>query len=303
MNMDTIFAALDFSENSVGAVDWAEQIARAHGARLVLCHALAPAVPAPAAPEFIALPPEVYDAEEKRARELLEEQATARGTDGLEVEPLMRLGPSSQTILELAEEAKADLVVIGTRGLTGLRRTFLGSVAARIIREAACPVLTVPAEENGKHRPIHRLLVPTDFSNDARQAVDAALQLLGPVSAEMKITLLHVWRVPIIFSPWSAFPRDPLEERASEEAQKRLEEVAAPLRAEGYAVETKQCQGEPADEIDRAAAEVGADVIAMGTHGRSGLPRVFLGSVAERTLPTAPCPVLTVHSAESGDGS
>ncbi len=107
--MKTIVAALDFSENALAALDWAETIARSHRARLVLCHALAPAVPAPAAPEFVALPPEVYEAEEKRARELLEEHAAKRRTDDLEVETRMRLGPASQTLLDLADGAKADL--------------------------------------------------------------------------------------------------------------------------------------------------------------------------------------------------
>lgn len=298
--METILAATDFSVNSAGAADWAEQIARARGARLVLCHAVPPVPPATAAPEFIALPPEVFEQEEQRAREFLDGEAAKRRSADLTVETRIRVGPASQTIVEMAAEEKADLLVVGTRGRTGLERTFLGSVAARCIREAACPVFSVPPHERENLRPIHRLLVPTDFSDDAKLAVDVALKLLGPVSAEMKLTLLHVWRTPIIFSPWSSFPMPDLERGASEEAKKRLEEVAAPLRAEGYEVDTKERSGEPADEIDRVAGEVGADVIAMGTHGRSGLSRVFLGSVAERTLPTAPCPVLTVHSEGAG---
>jgi len=298
--MNTVVAAVDFSENSVAALDWAQTIAQSHDARLVLCHAVAPPTPpAAAAPEFVALPPSVYAAQENNAREKLEELAGQRRTGEQQVDTRLQVGPASDTVIAIADGEKADLVVVGTRGLTGLKRTFLGSVAARIIREAPCPVLAVPAHENGKHRPIHRLLVPTDFSTDARLAVDAALRLLGPVSAEMKLTLLHVWRVPVIFSPWSTFPMEDLRRSAANDAQRRLEEVAAPLRAEGYEVETTECDGEPADEIDRVAAAVDADVIAMGTHGRSGLSRVFLGSVAERTLPAAPCPVLTVHSEDS----
>lgn len=298
--MNTVLAAVDFSENSVAALDWAQTIAQSHDARLVLCHVVAPMPPAAAAPEFVALPPSAYEAQENQAREQLEELARQRREDGQQVDTRLQVGPASETVISIADSEKADLVVVGTRGLTGLKRTFLGSVAARIIREARCPVFAVPSHENGKHRPIHRLLVPTDFSADAKLAVDAALRLLGPVSAEMKLTLLHVWRVPVIFSPWSTFPMEDLRRSAAADARRRLEEAAAPLRAEGYEVETKECDGEPADEIDRVAADVGADVIAMGTHGRSGLSRVFLGSVAERTLPSAPCPVLTVHSEDSG---
>ena len=67
------------------------------------------------------------------------------------------------------------------------------------------------------------------------------------------------------------------------------------LRAEGYDVEAVEREGEPAQIIDDEAREMGADAIAIGTHGRSGLRRLFLGSVAERVLPAAPCPVLTVR--------
>jgi len=293
--VDTILAATDFSENALSALDWAEEIARSHDARLVLFHALPPPITAAAAPEFVVIPPEIYETQEQRAREHLEELAEKRRAAGAKAETRLSLGPSGQAILDAAQKEGADLVVVGTRGLTGLKRVFLGSVAARVIRDAPCPVLAIPAEEKGVHRPIRRLLVPTDFSDDAQRAVDAALRVLGAVSAEMKITLLHVWRVPIIFSPWATFPMDSFERGAAEDARRRLEEAAGPLRAQGYEVETRECQGEPADEIDRTAAAIGADVVAMGTHGRSGMSRVFLGSVAERTLPAAPCPVLTVH--------
>lgn len=295
--MKTIVSAVDFSVNSIGAADWGEQIAWSHGARLVLAHALPTSLPVTAAPEFIALPEEALLEEQDRVRERLDGEAAKRRTSGTEVETRIETGPASETLVEIAEDEKADLLVVGTRGLTGLKRTFLGSVAARVIRDASCPVLVVPSRGSEEHRPIYKLLIPTDFSEDAKLAVDSALRLLGPISAEMKLTLLHVWRVPIVISPWSAYPpMDEIERSASARARERLEEVAEPLRAEGYEVDIIESAGEPAEVIDRVASEVGADVIAMGTHGRSGLSRVVLGSVAERTLPSAPCPVLTVHS-------
>ncbi len=298
--IETLLVATDFSEHANRAIDWARQIARAHDARLILFHALEPPVPAAAAaPEFVVVPPEIYEQQQEYARTRLEEEAATCRHGGTKTEAHLEIGPPASVLVDAAGKLGADLVVLGTRGLTGLERAFLGSVAARVIRQAPCPVLAVPGAPQGRERPIRKLLVPTDFSEDAALAVDAALHLLGPVSSEMKIILLHVWRVPVIFSPWATFPMESLERGAAENARRHLEEAAKPLRAAGFEVEVEECRGEPADEIDRRAAVHDADIIAMGTHGRSGLSRVLLGSVAERTLPTAPCPVLTVHAPET----
>lgn len=296
----TIVAATDFSPNAERALDWAQRVAAAHEARLVLVHAMpAPAVAGTAAPEFVTLPAEVYEEQERQARTLLEERAARAQAAGVPSDIRLPMGAPSASILDAIEEDQAGLVVLGTRGQTGLTRAFLGSVAAHVIRDAPCPVLTIPPAGAATDRPLRRLLVPTDFSSDADGAVDAALRLAGPIAEEMKIVLLHVWRLPVIFSPWATLPMESLERGAAEDARRRLEEAAQSLTSRGFEVEIRQRQGEPADVIDREATELDVDLVAMGTHGRSGLSRVFLGSVAERTLPTAPCPVLTVHNRDA----
>ncbi len=294
----TVLAAMDFSENAARALDWAQDLARVHNARLVLFHAVAPPIGPAAVPEFVNLPPDIYEQQKECSRELLNEEVAKRRRSGVEIEARMEVGPSGPAIIDAAVEENADLVVVGTRGLTGLKRTFLGSVAARLIRDAPCPVLAVPATEEDVHRPVRRVLAPTDFSGDSGLAVETTIRMLGPVSEGMKVTLLHVWRVPVILSPWGTFPIERIRRQTANDAQRKLEEIATPLRDAGFDVETTECEGEPADAIDQEASRIGADLIAMGTHGRSGISRVFFGSVAERTLPTAPCPVLTVHRTE-----
>lgn len=299
--VETVVAATDFSPNAEHALDWAQRVAAAHEANLVLVHAMpAPAIAGRGAPEFVSLPVEVYEEQERQARMLLEKRAARAQAAGIATEIRLPMDTPSASILDAIEQTGAGLVVVGTRGQTGLTRAFLGSVAAHVIRDAPCPVLTIPPAEADADGPVRRLLVPTDFSSDAEAAVDAALRLAGPIAEEMKIILLHVWRLPVILSPWATLPMESLERGAAEDARRRLEDAAQSLIARGFEVEIRQCQGDPADVIDREAAELDVDLVAMGTHGRSGLSRVFLGSVAERTLPTAPCPVLTVHNRDAG---
>lgn len=298
--LKTVIVATDFSESAEGAVDWAAELARPHGARLLLLHASMPPMPAVAAPEFVPLPPAAYEADRERVALELDARVEALREKGLTVEGEARTGQALDVILDAAEKENADLIVVGTRGLTGAKRIFLGSTAAQLVRRAPCPVLTVHPDQAKEHRAIQTILVPTDYSADAEKAVRETVRLLGPVSTSAKVKLLHVYRLqPEVVYPWTP-PH--IAFRASEvvaEATKRMEEIAEPLKKMGFDVELLVHEGYPPDVIDETATKVHADLIAMGTHGRSLLPRLVLGSVAERVLPRAPCPVLTVHHDET----
>lgn len=296
----TVLVATDFSESADGAIEWAAELARPHGAKLVLVHASMPLMPVVAAPEFVPLPPAAYEADRERVQIELGARTDVLREKGLEVVSQARSGPPVEVILDAAESEAADLIVVGTRGLTGAKRIFLGSTAAQVVRRAPCPVLTVHPDQATTHRPIRTIVVPTDGSDDAKLAVREAVRLLGPVSANARLKLLHVYRLqPEVVYPWTPAHMAFRATEAVAEAMKQLEEVAGPLRKQGFDVELLVDQGYPPDVIDDVAKRSGADLIAMGTHGRSFLPRLVLGSVAERVLPEAPCPVLTVHHAVS----
>lgn len=295
-----ILVATDFSESADAALDWAAELAGPHGAQVSLLHASVPPVPSIAAPEFVPLPPAAYEADRERVEIELNARLSALREKGVEAGGESRVGAPVNVILDAVEETGADVVVVGTRGLTGAKRIFLGSTAAQLVRRSPVPVLTVHPDQLAEHRPIRTILVPTDFSDDAKLAVSEAVRVLGPVTASAKIKLLHVYRLqPEVVYPWTP-PH--IAFRASEvvdEATKRMEELAEPIRKLGFDVELLVHEGFPPDVIDETATATKADLIAMGTHGRSLLPRLVLGSVAERVLPSAPCPVLTVHHQEA----
>lgn len=145
-------------------------------------------------------------------------------------------------------------------------------------------------------------VVPYDFSPHAVAALDAAGNLAKRLGADLH--LLHVVHVPMqayAYAPHPAaagrIPFDTHELR--EEARRALEQVAGDLEGLPGRVQAHVVEGVGiADAIGVVAEEQGADLIVMGTHGRTGLAHVFLGSVAERTLRLAPCPVLTVRASE-----
>ena len=146
-------------------------------------------------------------------------------------------------------------------------------------------------------------LVPYDFSAHSRAALFAATDLARRLGADLH--LFHAVHTPAFaYGPYGAAappPMDLLEVR--ETVARSLLEVANGIVDAPGKVETHVVEGSGvADLIHRCAEQIGADLIVMGTHGRTGLAHVFLGSVAERTLRRAPCPVLTVQAPEEEEG-
>ena len=291
--LQTILAATDFSSTADTGVDWAIELAKDHGARIELIHALL--VPSRAT-DFVPSPPDFTDALQEAASGRLNEINSRVRDSGVEVSSELRLGIPSQVILETAIDKDADLIVVGTRGLSGFRHLLLGSTAERVVQHAHCPVLTVHPGDTDKHRPIETVMVPTDFSRDAETAYFAALTLLGK-TRRTKVVLLHVYHLPYEYTAYGTIPTS-LDYFKDVEgaAENRLATLADELCQQGFQVETIAREGFPPEVILAEAEAAGADLIAMGTHGRTGLAHLVLGSTAERVVQRADCPVLTVRS-------
>jgi nucleotide-binding universal stress UspA family protein len=142
---------------------------------------------------------------------------------------------------------------------------------------------------------IRSLLVPTDFSPGAQAALRFAVALARPLGAS--ITVLHVYQLPNYILPdGTAILADaPTVARIDTEVAAALDGLRAQLADEGVAIRTEAVAGGTVDEIIRVARDGGHDLIVMGTHGYTGLKHLVLGSVAERVVRLAPCPVLTVR--------
>lgn len=142
--------------------------------------------------------------------------------------------------------------------------------------------------------PYRTILVPTDFSSHSEVALEHAVALARAFGA--KVHLLHCYSLPIpAVMPYDVAVPETVWEGVREAADAKLAELGEKVAAEGIEVETHLSRAFPAEVIAETAEEIGADVIVMGTRGNSGLKHVLLGSVTERVLRTAPCPVLTLR--------
>jgi nucleotide-binding universal stress UspA family protein len=139
------------------------------------------------------------------------------------------------------------------------------------------------------------LLVPHDFSVHSEAALEAAIDLAQGLGA--RVALVHVYHRPVtMFEPYGILPVEPVLTEIPEAARQRLDEELEKVVAAGVKGQARVREGLPVDGILDEASECGADLIVMGTHGHTGIPHALLGSVAERTVRLAPCPVLTVKS-------
>ena len=214
---------------------------------------------------------------------------------GISVSTKIATGIPSEEITNTAKVEDADLVVVGTRGKTGLAHVLLGSTAERVIRTAPCPVLAVRMEEASQARGVtlNRLLVPIDGSDCSLDALEYAAVVAR--LAKASIDLLHVLE-PVSYG--LDFTLDDATQRGQtrERVSKQLEGLCSALSASGLAVKSHVVGGVPVDSILGQAKALSADLIVMGTHGRRGLSHAFAGSVTEAVLRRVQCPVLTVRS-------
>jgi universal stress protein A len=146
-----------------------------------------------------------------------------------------------------------------------------------------------------------RILHASDFSPASRAAFSRALDMAQRERAELLLAHVLAPVAPFLGEGYvSPQTYDRIERSARMAAQKQLDAMVARARKAGVRAQRLLLTGTPHVEIVRAARSKGADVVVMGTHGRSGLAKLFLGSVAGRVVATAPCPVLTVRGGRSG---
>lgn len=295
--LDRLLVPTDFSERADAALGLGLQLARRLGAEVVLLHVLTPVeteewspllfTPGGGAPrdELGAIVAQLMD--EALARHDAEGVAVVRRT--------MRGNLAAPAIAAAAAETGARLVIMGTHGRRGLRRAVLGSVADEVVRTAPCPVLLA---REGALPPqacvIERVLVPVDLSPFSWSVLPWAETLASACGA--RIDLLHVLDVfPTagLYGLYYAAAAD-VTPHVAALAEAEMKTHVAALTAAGFDAAAHVEIGPPADGIVHYARAHDVDVVVVASHGRTGLSRFVLGSVAEKVAHAAPCPVLVV---------
>lgn len=279
-----ILVAADFSGHSKNAYRAACALAQEDGTRLLVVHVIEAT--------RVAEGPSGGPTQEAALNERLREAYALVGA--IDVRYETHEGDPAEELLRAARESRADVIVMGTHGRSGLDRLLAGSVAEAVLRKSECPVLVLhdaPDATPKGDAPLRLVLHLTDFSESADAALRYARALALGQGA--RLVILHVASLVSVLHFDAPVPLvDPeLSRKALDDLRERTD--GPDLK---YPVEVRLEQGDAAAQALRVAGELGCDLIVVGTHGRSGLARALLGSVAEEVLRGARCPVLAVKS-------
>ena len=219
--------------------------------------------------------------------------------DGIKAAAVMTSGIPAEEILAYAAEHECDLIAMSTRGHSALRRGLMGSVTDAVVRASKVPVLAVgPKSLKGKNLggAVRSIAVPLDGSKMAEEVLSYVEKLAQLLSLE--VVLLRVVRmVPWVYGAHERAPLDTadIEKSLEEEAKAYLSTVEARISAKGIRCRSEVMHGVPWDKIVTFAGDANDMMVAISTHGRSGIPRLVLGSVADMVIRSLATPVLVVR--------
>jgi len=299
IQLKKILFPTDFSRCADQALTHALHLAQACHAELFTLHVVLLPGTAHNNPEY-----GLADIEQAHAR--LEQAAAARMSSLVEscrctdvtIRQSVPRGVSpAPLILTHAGECGADLIVMGTHGRQGLGHLLLGSVAEEVVRKARSPVLTIcEREEPEPIDRVHRILVPIDFSDCSWHLLSYAKQIAASYGSSLQ--LIHVVE-SFLHPPFYLTERsrvvvvmDEMIYRAQRALQRLLEETSGP----GLSADLHVVDGNAASQITELARRNHIDLIMIATHGLTGIGHLLLGSVTEKVIRTAPCPVLTIRA-------
>jgi nucleotide-binding universal stress UspA family protein len=292
---DVVLVATDLSDSADEAIHAGHALVDA-GNKLVVCHIVHEILrTSPLFPQAVQADMEAVIHAESRAAAAVEDRVQAlTGRAAADFEIRIESGAADSAILRVAEDVKATLIVTASRGLSGIVRLLLGSIAERIIRYAHCPVLVARP-----YKKTNKILVATDLSDPSLPAVSLAADLARKNSAELTVLYcLDVMPSPImgLTVPFGGVPIIPPAELVEQMRTGAQAALAGITERFGVKADTRVVEGDAASMILRTAEQIEADLVVVATHGRTGLARMALGSVAEKVARGARSSVLIARS-------
>jgi nucleotide-binding universal stress UspA family protein len=230
-------------------------------------------------PEYESLAPQLLAKEKTEALERLEQVQKQADSAGVACEVILRHGLDIYPeIIDEAEKGQIDVIVMGRRGKTGLMRLMMGSTTAKVIGHTHSSVLVVPraAQIEGK-----KILLPVDGSRYSDIAASSAIQVAKHFHAPVSV-------ISVVASE--------LKDNRRQEAEQVVQRIQSFMTKEGIHVETQVLTGRAAETIVEFSKNQAVDLIVMGSHGRTGLERVLMGSVSDRVIGHVDCAVLVVKA-------
>ncbi len=301
---ERILLATDGSEGAESASRMAAALSGTLGSELHLVYA--EIMPSFYYAEQVAVGLEEWDRlsgfAEREARNLVTKEEEKLKETGTEVTAIhAEVGRPDERIVALAEKIEADLILIGSRGLGGLRRALIGGVSDSVVRHAHCPILVVRKDERYEDGlPPTKILLAVDGSKESKEAARIAANLASGTGSELHITCVVPTAperpYPHSYAMEAMVHHDAAFERAKEEVREFLDDRKGEARALG--VETVLAHlglGHPDKEVVKLAEELDAGMIVLGSRGLGGIKRALMGSVSESVVRHAHCPVLVAR--------
>lgn len=301
LTIKNLLVPIDFSERSIELLEYARVLIRQFGAELHLVHVYEPDYPLTSVMGMpLALPP-VQVAQGVRRH--LKDVAKKRG---LELRPgnIHAIeGSPFEGICRLAGAKAIDLIVVSTRGNTGLKHLLLGSTAERIVRYSPCPVLVVhpPAKNKkltGRGLNFGKILVPIDFSECSLKGLEYAKALARQFGSELVLLNSVALQFYITSNEYARYDLPLLMQQEEKASRRQMRDLIEKTDWEGLDVKPSLQIGHAGQQICARAVEDHADLIVTSTHGRTGFKHILVGSTAEYVVRHATCPVLVVPSHE-----
>ena len=290
-----ILVPVDFSRPSLAAVKAALPLVQHFKAQLHLVHVFAPVYPLTSMATIPLIMPELELRQRvrRKLREMAKRHSVLLRRENIHV---LR-GSAFEQICRLARDRQFDLIVVATRGNTGLKRLALGSTAERVVRFSPCPVLVVRNSQSGQTNThgFRRILVPIDFSDCSMKGFAFGRRLARELDAKLILLNSVALQYYIACDEYARYDLPQLLQQTEKSARAQMRDFVAKTNWGGVEIDSTIKIGHAGEQICAAAAQK-ADLIVVATHGHTGLKHIFLGSTAEYVVRHAPCPVLVVPS-------
>jgi len=284
---DNIVIAYDDSEFSKAALLESSRWIKRHGGKAILVHSVFFDEE-----EFVIAPNQRERRFELGKKVCYQTQETVSAVLGLNgnLEAMVCEGEPHEVLMDVAVARNADLIAIGTHGRKGLKKLFLGSVTSRVILSSPCDVLVVKKSCEKCTGEYKSILLSFDGSGFSKKALDRTCELSKIDGSE--ITTIYV--IPRYEEMIEFFSTSFIKENLHHDAERIMEKAKAIAADHGVKINTEIAEGDEAEKIVAAANRLKNDLIIRGTHGWTGVNKAIIGSVVERVIINAPCPVLVV---------
>lgn len=272
--MKRILVPCDFSEPSVQGIKFAVEIAAKSSGLVMLLHILEVPVMHDTMMPVLNFETSFFNELKMKAEKHLTKLKTKFEKESVKIQSFIEIGPIQKTLARIAEEKRADLIIIGTHGTGGLMESFIGSNTEKVVRFSSVPVIAI--HQSAKLSKIKNIIFPTNLEKNQKPLISRIKKLQAFFSATLHLLLVNT----------------PANLKRTADEKQLMEAYARHSKLVDYTINTRN-DFSVEGAIINFTHEIKADMIAMGTHGRKGLSHLFLGSIAESVLNQIDCPTWT----------